>query len=72
MSFGVMLLAAVGLLGMLLGPIGLVRLIWSGQWPISKASLSLTNDLIWWVPFSLYLYDAWSFFKRDFLLTKSD
>ena len=27
------LLAAVGLLGKVLGPIGLARLIWSGEWP---------------------------------------
>ena len=49
----------VGLLGKLLGPIGLAQLIWSGTWPPSTIILCLTNDLIWWVPFSLYLYDAW-------------
>jgi len=27
--------------------------------------LCLTNDLIWWVPFSLYLYDAWPEFIRE-------
>ena len=53
------LLAAVGLVGKVLGPIGLARLIWSGAWPASTVVLCLTNDLIWWVPFSLYLYDAW-------------
>lgn len=53
------LLAAVGLLGKVLGPIGLAYLIWSGQWPVSSLVLSLTNDLIWWIPFSLYLVDAW-------------
>ena len=58
------LLAAVGLLGKVLGPIGLTRLIWSGAWPASTAVLCLTNDLIWWVPFSLYLYDAWPSFVR--------
>jgi hypothetical protein len=26
--------------------------------------LCLTNDLIWWAPFSLYLYDAWPEFRR--------
>jgi hypothetical protein len=60
------LLAAVGLLGKVLGPIGLVRLIWIGQWPATTIVLSVTNDFIWWVPFSLYLYDAWPFFRRDF------
>jgi hypothetical protein len=53
------LVAAVGLLGKILGPIGLVRLIGSGQWPQSSIILCVTNDLIWWIPFGLYLYDAW-------------
>jgi hypothetical protein len=25
------------------------------------------NDLIWWIPFALYLHDAWPFYKRDML-----
>jgi hypothetical protein len=58
------LIAAVGLLGKVLGPIGLLRLIWTGQWPAVTIVLSLTNDFIWWIPFSLYLYDAWPFFRR--------
>ena len=56
------LLAAVGLLGKILGPLGLARLIWIGAWPQSTMVLCLTNDLIWWIPFSLYLYDAWPMF----------
>jgi hypothetical protein len=59
------LLAAVGLTGKVLGPIGLARLIWTGEWPIATMVLSLTNDLIWWVPFAIYLRDAWPFFKAD-------
>ena len=55
------LLALVGLIGKILGPIGLARLIWSGAWPMSTIVLCLTNDLIWWIPFGLYLYDAWPF-----------
>ena len=51
------LLAAVGFIGKVLGPIGLAQLIWSGQWPPPTAVLSLTNDLIWWIPFALYLHD---------------
>ena len=60
------LMAAVGLVGKLLGPIGLAGLIYSGTWPRSTIVLCLTNDLIWWLPFSLYLYDAWPAFVRDF------
>ncbi|HKF55522.1 MAG TPA: hypothetical protein VKJ45_08770 [Blastocatellia bacterium] len=59
------LLAAVGLAGKILGPIGMARLIFSGQYPISAAVLCVTNDLIWWIPFAIYLYDAWPLFKQD-------
>ena len=51
-------IAAVGLAGKLLGPIGWATLVWSGTWPIATFILCLTNDVIWWVPFGLYLYDA--------------
>jgi hypothetical protein len=60
------LLAAVGLLGKVLGPLGLAQLILSGQWPLATIVLCLTNDFIWWIPFGLYLYDAWPSFRRDF------
>ena len=59
------LLAAVGLLGKILGPIGLAVLILQGQWPFATILLCLTNDLIWWIPFGLYLKDAWPFFRRE-------
>jgi hypothetical protein len=52
------LIAAVGLTGKVLGPAGLAWLIATGTWPPSTAILVVTNDLIWWVPFALYLYDA--------------
>lgn len=53
------LLAAVGLLGKVLGPIGLAHLLWSGAWPPATLILCVTNDFIWWIPFAVYLYDAW-------------
>jgi hypothetical protein len=53
------LLAAVGLAGKILGPIGAVALITTGRWPFAALVLCLTNDLIWWIPFSVYLHDAW-------------
>ena len=59
------LLAAVGLMGKILGPIGLAGLILSGQWPLATIVLCLTNDLIWWIPFALYLKHAWPFFYDD-------
>ena len=59
------LLAAVGMLGKILGPIGLAVLIARGEWPLRSAVLCLTNDLVWWVPFALYLRDAWPFYRKD-------
>lgn len=51
-------IAAIGLLGKILGPIGLAQLIWSGAWPMKSIVLCVTNDFIWWIPFALYLHDA--------------
>lgn len=60
------LLAAVGLVGKILGPIGMTNLVLRGIWPRSAFILCATNDLIWWIPFAWYLYDAWPCFRRDF------
>ena len=51
-------IAAVGLLGKVLGPIGLVQLIAAGTWPMKSVVLCVTNDFIWWIPFALYLLDC--------------
>lgn len=64
------LLAAVGLVGKILGPIGLAVLLWQGTWPPKTIVLCLTNDLIWWIPFALYLRDAWPSFKNDLFLRR--
>ncbi len=57
-------IALVGLLGKVLGPIGLFVLIAEGRWPPPTVALILTNDLIWWVPFGLYLRDVWRFHRH--------
>lgn len=51
-------IAAVGLLGKVLGPIGLAQLIYTGAWPMKAIVLCITNDFIWWIPFALYLIDV--------------
>ena len=61
------LLAAVGLAGKILGPIGLIVLILNGTWPASTLILCATNDFIWWIPFGLYLYYAWPAFRREMI-----
>lgn len=52
------LLAAVGLAGKVLGPLGAVWLVAQGTWPAKALVLCLTNDFVWWIPFGLYLVDA--------------
>ena len=52
-------IAAVGLTGKVLGPLGMFWLIRTGEWPASAWLLCLTNDLVWWIPFAFYLRDAW-------------
>lgn len=52
------LIAAVGLVGKVLGPIGFVTLVLDGKWPLKSFVLILLNDVVWWVPFSLYLFDV--------------
>lgn len=53
------MIAAVGLAGKVLGPIGMAWLVLTGAWPSSALLLCVTNDLIWWIPFALYLHDSW-------------
>lgn len=59
------LIAAVGLAGKILGPIGLAQLILTGAWPARTVILCITNDLIWWIPFALYLQDSWPTFRKN-------
>jgi hypothetical protein len=45
----------IGLVGKVLGPIGWVATVWSGELPPRTFLLILANDLIWWFPFLFYL-----------------
>ena len=51
-------LIAVGLAGKILGPIGWVATVHSGEWPIRTFPLVLFNDIVWWLPFALFLLDG--------------
>lgn len=59
------LLAFVGFLGKVLGPIGMIYLVTTDQWPTSALWICVTNDFIWWIPFGLYLWDAWPYYRDD-------
>ncbi|MFM7073025.1 MAG: alkyl hydroperoxide reductase [Planctomycetota bacterium] len=49
----------VGLLGKIFGPIGFVGALLKGTFPLAFGATILTNDLVWWIPFTLILWDAW-------------
>ena len=48
----------VGLLGKIFGPIGFVSAMLSDRLPAALGLTILTNDLIWWVPFAIILWQA--------------
>jgi len=48
----------VGLLGKVFGPIGFAQAAASGTLPWRFGLICLSNDLIWWVPFTLILVAA--------------
>ncbi len=51
-------LVLLGLLGKLLGPMGWVLTVQSGEWPLRTFSLIVFNDLVWWLPFTLFLLEG--------------
>lgn len=63
-------LILIGLLGKVLGPLGFVWSVLTAELPLAFGWTILTNDLIWWLPFLLYLRHAadlrggWSRFLR--------
>lgn len=58
-------LAATGLAGKVLGPIGWGVLVVTGRWSAATVVLVIANDVVWWYPFARYLRDAWPRFRRD-------
>ena len=48
---------AIGLLGKLLGPVGWIAAVASGEWPTRTFTLIMFNDIVWWAPFGLFLAD---------------
>ncbi len=59
------LLALVGFVGKILGPIGIFYYIYLGKWTFSALIMNLTNDFIWLIPFAIYLFDARRFYLSD-------
>ncbi|MEM1422671.1 MAG: peroxiredoxin-like family protein [Planctomycetota bacterium] len=48
----------VGFLGKIFGPIGFAQGVFTGELPWQFGLTIPTNDLIWWIPFGLMLWDA--------------
>lgn len=59
------ILALVGFVGKILGPMGIFYYIYLGKWTFNALIMNLTNDFIWLLPFAIYLYDSFDFFKKD-------
>jgi small multidrug resistance pump len=51
-------LILIGMAGKVLGPLGFAVSALSGQLPVAFGLTILTNDLMWWPIFALYLRDA--------------
>ena len=51
-------IVAIGLAGKILGPIGWVLAVSSGELPVRTFGLIAFNDLVWWVPFALILSEG--------------
>ena len=49
-------LILIGFIGKVFGPIGFVFSYFTGVLPLAFGLTLLTNDLIWWPSFILYLY----------------
>src|SRR5438067_8072425 len=58
------LIIAIGLAGKILGPIGMLMTIRSGEWPVRTFTLIVFNDLVWWLPFTLFLLEGTRFGER--------
>lgn len=49
----------VGLLGKVFGPLGFVDAASRGELPWRAGWLIVSNDLIWWLPFGVLLWQGW-------------
>jgi hypothetical protein len=55
---------AIGLLGKVLGPLGWLATVATGEWPLRTFTLIVFNDLIWWLPFALFLLEGSALGRR--------
>ena len=60
------LFALVGFAGKILGPVGAIYYVCVGKWTLAALIMNVTNDFVCLIPFAIYLYDSFAYFKRDF------
>lgn len=65
------LLAFVGLVGKVLGPIGALMMVMQGKWTMPALVMNVGNDFIWLIPFVIYLIDSWQHYKKDLFTTEN-
>jgi small multidrug resistance pump len=52
----------VGLLGKVLGPFGFINAYYKGTFTLAAGLTNITNDLIWWIPFTIILVKAYRYY----------
>lgn len=60
-------LALVGFVGKILGPLGIIYYMYLGKWTFPAIIMNVTNDFIWLIPFAIYLFDSFPYFKHSVL-----
>ena len=55
----------VGFLGKILGPIGFFMAVKNGEIPLIASWTIVTNDLIWWIPFTWLLAQVFKSVKKN-------
>lgn len=53
-------IVAVGMLGKIFGPLGYVFGMLQGTAEPAFGYVLIFNDFIWWIPFGMMLYEAWT------------
>lgn len=57
----------VGMIGKVFAPIGFMYYYFQGELPLVILQMNFTNDMIWWIPFGLILYNV---YIHEYLLDK--
>jgi hypothetical protein len=51
-------LIALGLAGKVLGPVGYLLMADTANWPLRTLPINIFNDVVWWIPFGMYLLEG--------------